>query len=172
MRKSSIITAMAVGIAALSASAQLKMGYVNSEIILSKYAGTKEAQDKFNKEQAKWEQEGSQRKNEVTALKDQIDKQSLLLSAERKKELEDSLQQKYIQYQQFLQDKFGQKGEIYTKEEELMKPIIDKINLIIQKIAKDENYDFFFDARANGVVYAMPKYDLTERVLLLLNKEK
>ncbi|MGA3050779.1 MAG: OmpH family outer membrane protein [Chitinispirillaceae bacterium] len=172
MRKSSIITAMAVGIAALSASAQLKMGYVNSEIILSKYAGTKEAQDKFNKEQAKWEQEGSQRKNEVTALKDQIDKQSLLLSAERKKELEDSLQQKYIQYQQFLQDKFGQKGEIYTKEEELMKPIIDKINLIIQKIAKDENYDFIFDARASGVVYAMPKYDLTERVLLLLNKEK
>jgi len=172
MRKSSIITAMAVGIAALSASAQLKMGYVNSEIILSKYAGTKEAQDKFNKEQAKWEQEGSQRKNEVTALKDQIDKQSLLLSAERKKELEDSLQQKYIQYQQCLQDKFGQKGEINTKEEELMKPIIDKINLIIQKIAKDENYDFIFDARASGVVYAMPKYDLTERVLLLLNKEK
>jgi Skp family chaperone for outer membrane proteins len=44
--------------------------------------------------------------------------------------------------------------------------------LIIQKIAKDENYDFIFDARASGVVYAMPKYDLTERVLLLLNKEK
>jgi len=53
----------------------------------------------------------------------------------------------------------------------LSKPVIDKINQILARIAKEENFDFILDARAGGVVYALPKYDLSERVLQLLNKE-
>ena len=172
MFKRTVVMFMACGIMAVSASAQLKVGYVNSEAILEKYEGAKEAGDRLTKEAAKWEQEASKRQNELKALKDQIDKQSLLLSAERKKELEDSLQQKYAQYQQFLQDKYGQKGEAYTKQAEYYKPIVEKINKIIEKISKEENYDFIFDARSGGFLYAAPKYDLTDRVLMLLNKEK
>ena len=161
------------GVMAGAVSAQMKVGYINSDVILVKYEGAKEAADKLNKEVAKWEQEASKRQNELKALKEKIDKQSLLLSAERKKELEDSLQQRYAQYQQFLQEKFGQKGEAYSKNEELSKPIVEKVNKIIEKIAKEENYDFIFDARAGGIVYAnAQKYDLTDRVLMLLNKEK
>ena len=37
--------------------AELKIGYINSERIINEYQGTKEAQDKFNKEVARWEQE-------------------------------------------------------------------------------------------------------------------
>ncbi|MCX7726390.1 MAG: OmpH family outer membrane protein, partial [Chitinispirillaceae bacterium] len=83
--------------------AELKIGYINSEIIFSEYEGTKEAQEKFNKEVAKWEQQASKMQQEIKDLKEQIDKQSLLLSSERKKALEDSLNQKMIQYQKFLQ---------------------------------------------------------------------
>ena len=173
MRNSAVVAAMMAGcVMAASVSAQLKVGYINSDVILVKYEGAKEAADKLNKEVAKWEQEASKRQNDLKELKDRIDKQSLLLSAERKKELEDSLQQKYAQYQQFLQEKFGQKGEAYSKNEELSKPIVEKVNKIIEKIAKEENYDFIFDAHSGGIVYAMPKYDLTDRVLMLLNKEK
>ena len=59
-----------------------------------------------------------------------------------------------------------------SKNEELTKPIIEKINKIIEKIAKDENYDYIMDARAGGVIYGKPAFDLTERVLDILNKEK
>jgi outer membrane protein len=171
----STLLAVATGVCvmAVSVSAQMKVGYINSDVILVKYEGAKEAADKLNKEVAKWEQEASKRQNDLKALKDKIDKQSLILSAERRKELEDSLQQKYAQYQQFLQEKFGQKGEAYNKNEELSKPIVEKVNKIIAKIAKEEGYDFIFDARAGGLVYAnAEKYDLTDRVLMLLNKEK
>jgi outer membrane protein len=152
--------------------AELKLGYINSEAIFQEYSGTKEAQDKFNKEVAKWEQDASKKQKEIKDLKDQIDKQSLLLSAERKKALEDSLDQKMAQYQKFIQEKFGQKGEALSKNEELTKPIIEKINQIIEKIAKEENYDYIFDARAGGIVYAKKAFDLSDRVLVLLNKEK
>jgi Skp family chaperone for outer membrane proteins len=168
-----LVVAMVCFVSAASVSAQIKVGYINSDVILVKYEGAKEAAEKLNKEVAKWEQEASKRQNELKSLKEKIEKQSLLLSAERKKELEDSFQQKYALYQQFVQEKFGQKGAVASKNEELSKPIVDKVNKIIEKIAKAENYDFIFDARAGGLVYAnAQKYDLTERVLMLLNKEK
>jgi outer membrane protein len=152
--------------------AQLKVGYLSSEVIIDKSEDAKQAKEKLVKLQATWEQEGTNRQKEIKNLGDQIEKQSLLLSAERKKELEDSLQQKYAQYQKFMQDKFSEKGEWSAKNAELMKPISEKVQRIIDKIAKEENYDFIFDARAGGIVYALPKYDLTERILMLLNKEK
>jgi len=153
-------------------SAQLKMGYINSERIFTQFEGTKVAQDKFNKEVAKWEQEASKKAKEITELREQLEKQSLVLSAERKKALEDSLRVKMMTYEKFVQEKFGQKGEALTKNEELTKPIIEKINKIIDKIAKDEQYDFIFDQRAGGLVFAKGSYDLTDRVLAELAKQK
>jgi|WetSurMetagenome_2_1015567.scaffolds.fasta_scaffold00149_21 outer membrane protein len=153
------------------AGAQMKIGYINSEEIFRNYSGTKEAQAKFDKEVAKWEQDASTRQKEIKDLKDQLDKQSLLLSAERRAEIEAKLKQKMQEYQDFLQTKFGQKGEALSKNEELTKPIVEKIQKIIDKISKDDNYDFIFDARAGGVIFAKKTYDLTERVLNILNKE-
>lgn len=159
--------------AALSgASAQMKIGYVNSEKIFTNFEGTKVAQDRFNKEVAKWEQEASKRAREITELRDQLEKQSLLLSADRKKALEDDLRQRIIQHERFLQEKFGQRGEVITKNEELTKPILEKIHKIIEKIARDEQYDYIFDWRAGGVIFAKQSYDLTDRVLAQLAKEK
>jgi outer membrane protein len=171
--KGFIVAAVALVTVALgTASAQMKLGYVNSEKIFTQFEGTKIAQEKFNKEVAKWEQEASKRAKEITEMKDQLEKQSLLLSAERKKSLEDSLRQKIILHEKFLQEKFGQRGDVLSKNEELTKPILEKIQKIIDKIAKDEQFDFIFDYRTGGVVFAKPAYDLTDRVLAQLAKEK
>lgn len=153
-------------------AADLKIGFVNSEKIFSQYEETKVAQEKFNKEVAKWEQKASKNMKEIQELKTQLEKQSLLLSDERKKELQDSLRQKIMAHEKFVQEKFGQRGEALVKNEELTKPIIGKINKIIEKIAKDENYDFILDTRAGGLVYGKDTYDLTDRVMKLLTKEK
>jgi len=152
--------------------AEMKVGVINSEKIFTEYEGVKTAKEKFDKEVAVWEQQATQKQKDMQSLKDQIDKQSLLLSAERKKALEDSLNQMAVQYQKFLQDKFGQKGEALQKNEELTKPIIEKINKIIDQIAKDENYDLIFDESRGGVVFAKEMYNLNPRVLEALSKEK
>lgn len=155
-----------------NAWAELKIGYINSEQILNKYEGMKEANDKINKEIAKWEQEATKRQKEIKDLKEIIKNRSLVFSSERKKEFEDSLQAKEAQYHQFLQQKFGQNGETYSKNEELGKPIIEKINKALEKIGKEEGFDYIFDTRAGGVVFAKPGNDLTEKVLQYLNKDK
>lgn len=151
--------------------AEMKIGFINSQKIFKEYEGTKEAQAQFDKEVARWEQEASKRKKEIEELKDQLEKQSLLLSAERKKELEDKLREKYMSYQEFLQSKLGQDGEVLQKNVELTKPIIERINKIIAKIAEEERYDYIFDEANGGVVFAKKGFDLTERVLRVLNTQ-
>lgn len=153
-------------------SAELKIGYINSEQIFRDYEGTKQAQEKFNKEVARWEQEATKMQKDIKDLQEQLEKQSLLLSEERKSEIQAQLQEKMIEYQKFLQEKFGQQGEALKKNEDLTRPIVEQINVILEDIAKAENYDFVFDARNGGLVWAKPAYDLTERVLQILNKEK
>ena len=152
-------------------SAELKIGVINSEKKLMAYQGTKEAENKLKKEYARWEQEATERQKKMQEMKEQLDKQSLLLSAERKQELESELQREYIDYNKFLQEKFGQKGDAAKKNDELLRPIIDKINVILDRLAKEENYDFIFDSRG-GVVYAKKAYDLTDKVIQSLNSEK
>lgn len=151
--------------------AELKIAYINSEQIVNEYQGTKEAQEKFNKEVAKWEQEASERQKAIKTKKEQLEKQSLLLSTERKKELESQLEQDLIEYNKFLQEKFGQQGDAVKKNEELLKPIMDKVNKILDRIAKDENYDFIFDGRYS-LVFAKKAYDITGKVIQELNKEQ
>ncbi|MDR2577735.1 MAG: OmpH family outer membrane protein [Chitinispirillales bacterium] len=155
-----------------TASAQLKIGFVNSEKIFTQFEGTRVAQEQFNREVARWEQEASRRTREITELRNQLEAQSLLLSADRRKTLEDSLRQMIITHERFLQEKFGQRGEVLTKNEELTRPILEKIQRIIDRIAADEQFDFIFDWRAGGLVFAKDAYDLTDRVLAQLARER
>ncbi|MBD3321417.1 MAG: OmpH family outer membrane protein [Chitinivibrionales bacterium] len=151
--------------------AELKIGFINSQKIFKEYEGTQDAQAKFDKEAAKWEQEATDRQKEIKELQAQLEKQSLMLSTERRKELEDKIKQKYLEYQKFLQEKFGQEGEVVKKNVELTKPIIEKMRVIIDKIAKEEHYDYIIDESAGGVIFAKKGYDLTGRVLKVLNAE-
>jgi len=173
MRGLKVAALMLFAAAALNtASAQLKIGYVNSERIFTQFEGTKVAQEQFNKEVARWEQEASQRAKTISDLRGQLEKQSLLLSADRKKTLEDSLRQLIITHERFLQEKFGQRGEVLTRNEQLTRPILERIQRIIDRIAKDEQFDFIFDLRAGGLVFAKDSYDLTDRILAQLAREK
>ncbi len=85
--KFSIIKALVLVlfIFAVGAFAGFKIGYINSEEILFKCKGMKDVQKEFEKEKAKVEQKATDMQKEIRDLKEKLDRQSLLLSKERKK---------------------------------------------------------------------------------------
>jgi outer membrane protein len=146
--------------------ADLKIGYINSEEILTTSQEIKDAQDKFEKEKARWEQQISDLEKEMIDLQQKLEKQSLLLSSERKKTMEDQLRDKNIKYRELVAKL---QNEAVSKNMELSKPIMDKINKIIERIAKEENFDYVLDRRL--ILWVKPgQYDLTKKVLEELNK--
>ncbi len=69
--------------------------------------------------------------------------------------------------------KFGANGELFQKQNELMKPIQNKVFNVIQEIAKEDDLDFVFDRSGDILfLYAKPQYDLTARVIERLKLEQ
>ena len=61
--------------------------------------------------------------------------------------------------------KFGQKGELFNKQNELMKPVQNKIFKVIEDLAKEEDYDYVFDKSGDILLmYTNDKFDLTTKV--------
>ncbi len=170
-------TWMGVGVAmfmllgANSASAQLKMGYIDSQKILEKYKEAQDAQKQLQDLNKRWEDEAKSMQQELQNKLEELESQALLLSDERKKEKETELQNLNIRLQQFQQEKWGNQGEVFSKRAELMQPIIDKINATIKKIGTDEKFDYIFDVVNGNILHvSATQPDLTDKVLEELNK--
>ncbi len=156
---------------AFTSAADLKIGYVDSDVVLAGYSGTKTAEEKLRQFYAKLEQEATEKQGRIKQMQDELQKQALLISETRKKELEQSLQDSLIVYQQFIQEKMGQQGAAAQKQAELMQPIIEKINVAIKELSEKENFDFVFDAKA-GLLFGKPAYDVTQKLITTLNSGK
>ncbi len=154
-----------------AASAQLKIGYVDSQRLMAEYQEAIDAQNKLEEIRNQYQAEYESKVREYQQMADEIDSQSLLLSEEKKKEKLRQLQDKATEIDKYKFEKLNPEGgEFYRKNQELFKPIIDKINVVIQKIGKVEEYDFILDAASGTLLHALPKYDLTQQVLAELNK--
>lgn len=145
---------------------QAKIGFVNTEVILKDLPEAQDAQKKLDNLVKDWQTELKKLEDDWKKKYDDYEKNKLIMSdqtrAEKEKELVD-LENKISQYRE---QKFGQNGELFTKQEEFMKPIHNKIFNVIQQIAKDDNYDYVFDKSGDILLlYANDKYDLTNEVL-------
>lgn len=152
-------------------SAQSKIGYVDSQVILTSYPAAVDAQKKLEEENEEWGREMQQMNDDLRQLENDLDQQSLLLSEAKKKEKEDEIQTLITQIQQYQNQKWGQQGEYFRRQEELMRPILDRINAVIHRIAEEEECDFIFDSVQGNILYAQDKYDFTDKVLEELEKE-
>lgn len=164
-------TVFAALILVVIASANLKIGYINSDDILAKYQGTQSAQNELQTLKLKWEQEANTMQQKLLEMQKNYESQKSMLSADKRAAMEKEMQDEYIKYQTYLQQKFGQTGELAQKQAQLLQPILEKVNTIIGGIAEKNNYDFIFDSRA-GMLYGKKEYDMTDEILKELNAGK
>ena len=150
---------------------QSKIGYVDSQRILSTFVDAIDAQKKLDAENSQWEQELRKMSDALTRLNDELEQKSLLLSEEKKKEKEQEIQAEAQKIQQFQNQKWGDNGEYFKRRSELYQPVIEKINRVIHRIGEEEEYDFIFDTVAGNILHGNEKYDLTDLVLSELEKE-
>jgi hypothetical protein len=70
-----------------------------------------------------------------------------------------------------LEEYFGEGGKAEQRYRELIDPLTLKIHNLIKKTAEDEKYTMIFDVSMGTVLYAAPAIDLTDQILLELNKD-
>lgn len=152
------------------AGAEGKIGYIDSARIFAEYKGTEDAQRTFDSEVEGWEQQAQGLKTQLDSLEGEYQRQSLMLSETRKRERQQEILTKRQEYEAFVQSVWGPQGKLAVKNSELVQPIVEKINVILQRLGVEEDYAIVFDASLGGIVYAAEGIDLTDRIIEELNQ--
>ncbi len=107
---------------------------------------------------------------DLVKMQEEMRAQSLMLSEEKQKERKLAYDKKFDDYNRFMADTFGENGIAAKRNQELTQPIVDKINRILESMAEVQGFTLVFDIANANIVYADKTYDLTELVLVELNK--
>ncbi len=71
-----------------------------------------------------------------------------------------------------MQETFGDDGLAAKRNKELTQPIVEKINEILEVLAKEQGLLMMFDVSNADIVYADKNLDLTEIVLHKLSEQQ
>lgn len=173
MNKIMLILAMAFFMAINSATFAQKFAYVNSEYILENISEYKTAQQQLDQLSAQWQKEIETKYAEIDKLYKAFQAEQILLTEDMKKKREDEIINKEKEVKEFQKQKFGYEGELFKKKQELVKPIQDRVYKAVKKMAEEGAYAFIFDKSSDLIMlYANPKYDKSDDVLLSLGYKK
>jgi len=150
---------------------KVKIGYINSARIIQEYKGMRDLQEQYRKDVEEWERQAKAMEQEILDLQNELQTQDYLLSAEAKQRKLRQLESLRQKYQTFLEEIWGPNGKAKQRNDEITRPVVEKINRILDRIGREEGYTIILDVAAGGVVYVADGLDLTDRILDELNRD-
>jgi outer membrane protein len=154
------------------AQQNLKIGYVDSEIILSQFSESIKAQGDLDALASQWSSQlDSMKQNYQAAIQD-YQKKAETMPENKKLEAQQKIIKMEQEIMEFQRQKFQQgTGEIFKKQEEIFAPVKKKIYDAIRKVAKEENMSFVFDKSGDILLlYADEAFEITFKVLDTLKR--
>jgi len=145
---------------------QSKIGHINSEAIMKALPEAVDAQKSLDALVAQWEGDLQKRQTEWKKKLDEYDKKKLILTDQARADAERELRDLDQGIVEFRNKKFGQSGELFQKQNEIMNPIQNKLFRVVEDIAKEDGYDYVFDQSGDTLLlYSNEANDLTQEVL-------
>ena len=164
MKKLGVIITLFVLTSALAVAQ--KYAFVDSEYIRKNIPAFTTAQEQLDKLSQQWEKEISDGYAVVEQMYKSYQNESVLLSQEMKTKREEAIIAKEKEMKALQNKYFGMEGDLFKKREELVKPIQDEILKAIKELAVEGSYAVIFDTAAGGnILFANPKFDLSDQVL-------
>ena len=155
--------------ASASLSAQAKIAHFNSEAVMKQLPDAQDAQKQLDQLTTDWQDELNRMQADWKKKFEEYDKRKLIMTDQRRADAEKELRDLDQKIVDFRTQKFGQNGELFQKQGELMKPVQDRVLKVVQDIAREDGYDYVFDKTGEILLmYANTKFDITDKVLTRL----
>ncbi|MBU0488326.1 MAG: OmpH family outer membrane protein [Bacteroidetes bacterium] len=146
-----------------------KIGYVDTKYILENIPEYNAAQDQLDEQAIEWQKEIEAKFQEIDKLYKAFQAEHVLLPEDMKKKREEEIINKEKETKELQKKRFGSNGDLFTKRQELIKPVQDKVFAAINDIATKGNYQVIFDKSSDLIMlYTNPKLDLSDEVLAKL----
>jgi outer membrane protein len=159
MKKLLLGAVMAFGI--LSASAQTKIGYINTDDLMSVMPEAAKINEDLNAYQLALQQQGQTLQIEADKKRDQYFKDSINLSASMKEIRRDELVKLYSRLQNYDQEA-QQKAQEYAQTK--IGPVRAKALEAIKTVAKEKGYTYVIDDATSTLLVMPPGDDLLPAV--------
>jgi outer membrane protein len=158
-----LLLVLILGLPVLSlAAAEGKIGYIDLQKALNVSVAGKNAKEKIANMVKKHEVTVENRQNELKKLKDDMDKQSMLLSDEARAGKERDYQQKLRDFQRMTKDI---QEELQQADADHTRQIIEGILKVVKEVGEKEGYALVLELTEGSIVYADPKLDITDAII-------
>jgi Skp family chaperone for outer membrane proteins len=148
-----------------------KIGYFDMDVILKAVPEFAEANNQLELKAQQWKRDIDERQNKITALKEELKTERVLLTKELIEEKEEEIAFLEKELTDYTQKRFGPTGDFFTQKTVLVKPIQDQVFTIINDIAERRKYDFVFDRSSDvTMVFAAKKFNMNEEIINSLDR--
>jgi len=145
-----------------------KIGIVDFQKILDNSTAGKTAQAEINKKGEIMEAEIRKMGEEAEALKNNLEREAIVMSREAKEEKERELRIKITDLR-VLQNKHMQTFK--EAERDLVQKIQMEVTDLVREIAVKEGYQLILERRESGAVYFPDSMDITDQIIKAYNKK-
>jgi outer membrane protein len=146
-----------------------KFAYVDTDYILAKIPEYNQAQDKLDNYSKGWQEEIEMTMQKIEKMYRSYQSEQILLTEEMKSARENLIFAEEKKVQDLQIKYFGPEGMLFSKRQELIKPIQDKIYDAIQQIATNNKYSVIFDSSSDLIMlYTNNNLDKSDKVLELM----
>jgi len=170
MRKTGMIL-VAVAVAAVFAGTALAEGLrvavIDVNKILNESEAGKAAKKKMEVRYEELKKTIDSRQEEARKIKEEIDKQKVMVGKEKLKEKEDALQAKVNELRQLTQE--GER-EMQTRQADLTREVLKSVEGKVDAVVKADKLDLVLE-KSSGVIHHNSSMDITQRVLDMVNAE-
>ncbi|HEX8981027.1 MAG TPA: OmpH family outer membrane protein [Parasulfuritortus sp.] len=158
MRK--LLTAVLFGLIVVSplASADMKIGYINTERLFKESPMAIKAQKHLEQEFSKREQDLQKMIKQARDMQSYLEKEGMTLSDNDRSRKERDLSNLTLQIQQAQRE---YREDLNQRKQEEFADINQRARTVINDIATKEKFDLILE----NVVYSSPRIDITDRVL-------
>ena len=146
-----------------------KFAYVDTDYILAKIPEYNQAQDKLDNYSKGWQEEIEMTMQKIEKMYRSYQSEQILLTEEMKSAREDMIFAEEKKVQDLQIKYFGPEGMLFSKRQELIKPIQDKIYDAIQQVATNNKYSVIFDSSSDLIMlYTNNNLDKSDKVLEIM----
>lgn len=150
------------GMMASASEAETKLAYIDMQKAIQETSTGKKAKSELETEFNKKKKELEKREADLKKMNDDLEKKSMVLTDEVKAQRQQELQGEMLKYRELVGKS---QMEIQKRERDLTVPIVEKLKVIIDQIAKKEGYTMVFEKSEQSVMWANKDVDLTDRVV-------
>jgi outer membrane protein len=156
--------------AATAAPVTVKIGYINSALLLQEAPGRAEAEAQFDREVGAYRTQLQRMNDSLNTMMAAFDRDAAKLDTTTRAARGKVIRDRETEYQARAR---GLDSTMQARQAQLVKPIMERVQSVIEAIRQEDGYSMILDvgAQASVVVAADKRLDLTDRVLSRLKSQ-